>query len=111
MQQSVDYCLGLLEFEIVSVLEHIALNLVEDVLVRKKLLDELTAVSHFLKDGSITHLDGDNDVVHDTRWALIGYNDGTAGQQKDDKTKCLEFFKPFQVVDNIFRVVKPIQTA
>lgn len=72
-------------------------------LVRKQLLNELTAVS--FEHGFITHLDGGNDVVHNTHWALIRCNDGTGGQQKDGKKKFLEFLKPIQALDNICRVV------
>ena len=114
LKTCIDYCFGVLLFENVRTLEFIVKSNVSDVLKQSQLVEQLTAVSDFLKHGYSTHLDTDSDFVHETRRALVGRacndSDGSSSTSQgrnrnagptSDRSSCMDCLKPFQVIENI----------
>lgn len=99
MQQCVDYMVGVLVFENVRTLQYITSRSVEEVLVRTKLLDQLNAVSDFLKYSFEVQLDKDDEFAHGTRRSLVGKLQ--IGEQEECETKWSDCLKRFHLVENI----------
>lgn len=89
-------------FENVRTLEYITTKRVNELLLRKKLQAQVTAVSEFLKHGYRYLLNTHDDVALNSRRAHVRSNG--APQNNDvtfHETKNDECLKPCQVIDNI----------
>lgn len=72
MKSSVDYCMDILLFENIHTIRHIVYKGVDDVELKSRLENQMTALVEYMKHGYDSHLDEDDRNVQNTRIALMG---------------------------------------
>lgn len=110
-KQSVEYYMSILLFENIRNLYAMLKDRITDVMPIEKLGNELNSASDYLKHTYASHLDTEDDTVHNTCLVVVGKDNvgvlrHTLSGHNSVIEFCEDFLKSFQVVENVRAAVR-----